>query len=100
LNFNRINGRTKSRANDAKIVAGGANDVNEEKMAVVMHDVDPPVEGVTYRAVSASAETVWVILSNNEVYIRQQMSPHCVEGYGWDRVDLAQLGKSYCLLPG
>lgn len=60
--------------------------------------VDPPEPQQTCRSFSASVGLAWCLLNNGHVYIRRQMAGHCLPGYGWDKVDMAQIGQPLAVM--
>lgn len=57
--------------------------------------VDPPEPRQTCQSFSASVDVAWCVLDNGHVYIRRQMAGHCLPGYGWDKVDMIQIGLCF-----
>lgn len=56
--------------------------------------INPP-EREKLIQVSASADVLWALSVNGNIYLRVGISPKCPQGKEWKKLDMAQLGKSH-----
>ena len=55
--------------------------------------ITPPEPGQTFVCLHSVASTVWGLLENGDVYIRQGVTMHYPQGHRWVKLGLVQLGR-------
>ena len=57
-----------------------------------MSSVTPPEPGTTFVRLCAIPDSVWGLVENGDIYIRQGVTKHYPQGHRWIKLDLRQLG--------